>query len=483
MTTTRGGGGLTIARNSIILLAGQALTQIISLGLGIFIARSLGNAQYGKYVAAFAFAAVFSSFTSMGLDKLLTREMARHPGKASELLRDSGFIRLMLLVAAGLVMLATTYVLDFGPEERLLALLAGLLTLANSSSDFLRAVFQAFERMEYDSLTRLMERIIAAGLLVVVLLKWPSVLSVVGALLLAGVATLLATLRLVRRFAWPHGSLAHKQAFALLKTAIPFGIAVTGIGIMTRIDTFMVSRFRPPAEVGWYGAAISIVLPFTLLPLAFSSSLYPHLSKQAGDPYVRNRTAELSLKWILLLGMLVSIFLISMAKPVILIVLGNGFAGAIPSLRILGAGVVLIFANTVLYNILGALDHQRWMAGSVCCELLLAVALNLILIPRAGIEGAAVAAIGREALGFVLRLFGLYRIGGFLSPIILLGRPLFAGLITGGAMLVLNDLRPLWVLLGSLAVFGLALFGTRTLGHADWVVMRRVLAFRSAKDE
>jgi len=478
MTTAGGkdGGSSLVARNGLFLLIGQVLTQAISLGLGILIARSLGDALYGRYVAAFAFAAVFASFASMGLDKLVTREVARRPEEVAEVLRDSGLVRLLLVVLVWLAMVAASYVLGFGPDQRLLALLAGLNAVIISFTDFLRSVFQAFERMEFDSITRVLERVVSAVFVLLAIWIWPSVLSVVCSLLAGSLVALVPVIVLTGRFAKPKGKPLLSRGLPLLKMAIPFGVAVTIIGIMTRLDPFLLSLLRSETEVGWYGVALNIVLPFTFLPLAFSLSLFPHLSKQAVDlsGYI-NKASELSLKWILLIAVPIGVALLLFADVIVLTIFGDGFRGAIAPLRILGAGVVLIFANTVMYNILAAIDRQLWIAAILICELALAVILNLVLIPRFGIYGAALAVVGRDLVGLTLFLFALHRSGALRFPWVIMIRPLACGLITLGAMLLLGRFGYGWVLLGGVAVYPAALIATKTVDSADWRLAREIV--------
>lgn len=477
MTTARVESSVTIARNSAILLAGQVLTQAITFGLGIFIARALGDVQYGRYVAAFAFATVFTAFTSMGLDKLLTREIARRPDEASALLRDGGLMRLALSVVVCLAMVGATYVLPFGAEERLAALLAGAVTVSTSLGDFLRAVFQGFERMEYDTLTRLSERVLAAVLVVVLLLRWPTVPALIGGLLAANLAALALTAALTRRFARPGGTPAFGQGATLLKAAIPFGITATVVGVLTRMDTFLLSLLRTDAEVGWYGAAVNLVLPFALIPLAFASSLFPHLSKQAKEDVTLARpVAQASVKWILVIALPIGIGLMMLADRIVVPIFGSEFAGAVEPLQILSVGLILIFGNTVLSNILGAADRQYVVAAVVVVELALGLGLYLLLIPRLGIRGAAFATVTRDLFGFVVMAYWLGREKVLTSLVALLARFLLAGLAILAAMWALHDAGMGWMLPGGVSAYAVALVATRTITNNDRLLARQVLA-------
>jgi O-antigen/teichoic acid export membrane protein len=81
---------------------------------------------------------------------------------------------------------------------------------------------------------------------------------------------------------------------------------------------------------------------------------------------------------------------------IIALVFRAGFAAAVPSLQVLALGLPLLFLNYGLTHFLIARDLGRKNLVFSGAMLVLNVALNLVLIPRAGGPGAAWATVLTE---------------------------------------------------------------------------------------
>lgn len=66
-----------IVKNMGVTGATQVLTALISFVLLIYLARFLGEANFGKYNFAFSFTSLFAIFADLGINQLLVREIAR----------------------------------------------------------------------------------------------------------------------------------------------------------------------------------------------------------------------------------------------------------------------------------------------------------------------------------------------------------------------------------------------------------------------
>ncbi|MBD3162429.1 MAG: hypothetical protein GF346_08765, partial [Candidatus Eisenbacteria bacterium] len=80
------------------------------------------------------------------------------------------------------------------------------------------------------------------------------------------------------------------------------------------------------------------------------------------------------------------------------IVFGEAYAAAVPVLRIHAFTLVLMFLNAPLGMRLVAADRMRAVNATFAVVVTVNLAANLILIPRYGIEGAAVATLLSEAV-------------------------------------------------------------------------------------
>ena len=98
----------------------------------------------------------------------------------------------------------------------------------------------------------------------------------------------------------------------------------------------------------------------------------------------------------------------AVADPVVRQVFGQQFAPSVAPLRVLLVSLIFGFLSFITSAMLNATNKQKTQTGLMASALMISVILNLILLPKLGITGAAVAALASNT---VLCLAGLYFAG------------------------------------------------------------------------
>src|SRR5439155_5367878 len=119
----------TVGRQLTRLVAGNVLGRVLDLGLYLLLARALGVEAFGRYTFALSFTLLFNALADLGISTVFTREVARHPARARELLRPCLAMKLAL---GALTIPAVTLAARFGPAGReslalVLPIVAGML--------------------------------------------------------------------------------------------------------------------------------------------------------------------------------------------------------------------------------------------------------------------------------------------------------------------------------------------------------------------
>ena len=127
-----------------------------------------------------------------------------------------------------------------------------------------------------------------------------------------------------------------------------------------------------------------------------------------GEPERLARGTLKALKMLAAAGLPLTAAIVVLAGPIVNYTI-PGFGAAVPVLRVLGAGAVLLFANNVFIYTLNAMGRQRDATRLAAVSLAFNVILNLILIPlpnRAigGYMGAAIATVLTEVGALCRRL-------------------------------------------------------------------------------
>jgi O-antigen/teichoic acid export membrane protein len=188
-----------------------------------------------------------------------------------------------------------------------------------------------------------------------------------------------------------------------VRSAIPFFAYWVLGSLYYRLDTILLSKLTGPTVLGWYGAAYRLFDTLVFLPsIVASAILFPILAQlsEQSRPALRRAMGK-GLDIILIVGMPLSVGLFTLAGPIIQIVYRQPeFEQAVPALRWLAIGLLLLYVNSILSVTLVSLNQERKLTLLAGLALVLNLGLNLALIPRFQHVGAAFTTAATE--GFIL---------------------------------------------------------------------------------
>ena len=404
----------TIGKNTLVLF----VSQIASMGLGffylIFSARYLGPDLFGLLTFALAFTGIFGLLLDLGLNSLATREIARDKSRANDYLSDITFIKLiMAVVTFGLIAVAA-HILGYSGEAITVIYLLTLSTIFAAFTASFYAIFQSFEKMEYQS----------AGAIL------SSLLLLAGAVVLiarsAGVVAFAAIYVISNALVFGYSFFICARKFHLLKVevhldfwgptirqALPFGLSGAFITIYFWIDSLMLSLIQGNQAVGWYNAGYRLVFSLLFIPAVFNAAVFPAMSRF----HISSRDS-LQLTWkkylrlMLILSIPIAVGTTLLAGRIIALTFGEGYAPSVVVLQLLIWSLVFIFANSPFFRLFESTNKQIVVTKITGLMVIVNVAINLVLIPRFSYVGASIATLITEfivvALAFSLARRDLY---------------------------------------------------------------------------
>lgn len=375
-------------------------SAVLLLALLVVAGRTLGDAEYGKFSYALALATIFETLMDFGLNQVTVREVARDRERAGALLANTFGLKLLWsgLAMAILVLVATA--LRHEADVRLACYLLGGSSVLRSYLLTVRGIFQGLERFGWESLVVLTDRALLLVLGSAVLLTGHGLEALAVIFVVSrGIALLLAAL-FVRAHTGGIGIAFDRQIWReLQRTAIPFGFFMVVLNLYSYIDTVMLGVMRTNVETGWYSAAYRIYEGLTYAPALLAAVLTPRLSTLfVTDRRQHARIARLSVGLVVLLAMVVGVIAFFVAAPLIRLLFGADYVPAAGALQILAAGAVFVFAIWVLHAIAISANREMLLLKTGLVGLAVNVGVNLVLIPRQGIDGAALATIIGEAV-------------------------------------------------------------------------------------
>jgi O-antigen/teichoic acid export membrane protein len=443
-----------IVSNTAVQVAGSSVNTLLGLVIAGTLSRHLGVAGYGEYALVLVYLAFAGIVSSLGVDVLLVREMSAVPEDDAErvgrLVSSAIVMRLGLAVAA-VLLLAAALALTGASREFTTAMLVAAVSLVAGAFDSIGAVFRT--RLAMSPLVGVAVAAQAVHLvLVLAVVLWPGgLVAVVGVYVLAIAVRLAGQWTLSRRLLAFRFDPDPVLVRRLLREAAPFGLAAALWIVYYRIDAAMLEWMHGLEAVAMYSVAYKFVDLVLQLSGMCMTSLSPLLSRRsATDLGELRRFAQNALDYLAILGAAVGVGLFVGAPVVVPVVFGAAFEPAVTTLRILAPMGLLVFCNNLFGHLFVALHATgRPLIAFRLLAVAASILFNVLLIPRWGADGAAVATVAGEAFALVV------------APCILAGRlggaPRFrtfahALVVFAGGVALAVALPP--SLLGGLVAFG-----------------------------
>jgi O-antigen/teichoic acid export membrane protein len=454
-----------VARNSVVGLAGQLTTKLLSFSFSVLIVRHLGADAYGQYAAVLSFGTVFVFLADLGLNLYAVRQVARFReqdhgnAQVDALYSDLIALRFLLTLLAISITLFAAW-LTGRPSIMVGAIaLSGLGLVMYSLQGPCEAVLFGFERADLVARAKVLAQLafVLAG--AAALLLGYGYYGLIVANLLGVVLMTASCWQAVSRLGVRQRAMMPRRWLTLLGASLPFGMIGLMLGLSYRFDTVLLNVARGDVETGYYNAAYNLVFSAALLSSVLNTALYPSLARQAASaPDRLGSICAGALRYLMLLALPIAVGGCLLADRVVPFLYTSEYLPASSVLRIVIWVVPLMFASEFLQYVALVRGQERAVARSLALSTGLNVVLNLGFVPRYGAHAAALVTVLTEVV-----LVGQYAL--IQRPLLrevawgrVLWRPLGAALLMGGLASELNEL-PLFVVIPLAAVtyVGLAL--------------------------
>ncbi|MBW7998204.1 MAG: oligosaccharide flippase family protein [Candidatus Glassbacteria bacterium] len=174
---------------------------------------------------------------------------------------------------------------------------------------------------------------------------------------------------------------------------LPLFLSGLVVQVMNYIDAFMVGHFLDSARVGLYGAAARlaalVALGTELLNPLFLSITTGAFAQKRHE--LVSGTFNSNNRWFLYISLPIVCLLAIMAPEAMVLVWGDNFAGGATVLTILAAGRFFYYLSSTSGLLLTMYARTKLILALNLMAAVVNFCLNLYLIPRYGIEGAAAA--------------------------------------------------------------------------------------------
>ncbi|MDP8299562.1 MAG: flippase [Candidatus Tantalella remota] len=454
----------TAFKPAVIFASGYIFQNFLYLVCTILLAKILGVTSFGLYSLGWAIVGIGSMLSGLGFSYIPSKfiPVYRHENNDGKLKSFISFLFKTQLIAVilvtSLLMLSSRFISIKIYKEPSLAIFLILLSGLIPFQKFLElfgSIFKGFKKVSYSVYIQRFFEPAYRTLFIMAVFLMGGYMKGVFAGLYSGVifALILAILMFRTRII---SSLGQSEATPCnKKEIILYSLPLLGVSLisyfMGKTDILMIGYFLNPDKIGIYNIAFKLSLVVSLSLTALNSIFAPIISSlHAKKNHNKLGAAYRSFtRTILYISIFIFSSLLLLAEP-LLSLIGKNFTAGVYPLAILAIGQLINVSVGSAATILSMTKYPRINMYNSAALLCINIFLNLFLIPRYGILGAAIATSSSVLLINILRLIEVYVLLGIHPFSLGYVKPFLAW---GVALAVAKLLLPMLGISYNLAVF------------------------------
>lgn len=401
-----------IAKSSLIIFVGLFFSKLFMYLYRAIIARYFGPEVYGLYSLAVMIVGWFVLFSVVGLNSGILRYVPFYRGKNEinkiRYIFKSIFIFLFftsIIFGVILFLLSSFISINIFHNSNLtifLKIFSITIPLIVLSQLFLYLIL-AFEKINwYSFIYNVLQDFVKVFSLILLIflgfklnaLLFSYILGILFALLAAYLVSKFTLKPVFEKF-----NLNKEEKSKVIREVFSYSWPLLFFGIISTLlmwtDSFLIGYFLDAKNVGYYNSAIPIATLLIIFSELFTKLFSPFITKE----YARNKKNIDSIrqlskqvgKWIFVLNLPILLLILIFPEQLIQILFGNQYALAENSLRFLSIGMFFSALFTVSQRLISMIGKSKILLIDTLIISAINIFLNIFLIPKYGISGAAFA--------------------------------------------------------------------------------------------
>lgn len=474
-----------IAKNIGMSSISQVAVSFFSFILLIYIARYLGEADFGVYSFAISFTALFVVFADIGISQFLIRDIARNKKLTNEYITNASAIKFILsFITFGLIAVVIN-LMNYPSNVIYIVYLFGIYSILSSFAQLFQSIFQAFEKMEYVAILTIIEKSILICFGLVVLFLGYGLTEIAYVYVIASICNVILSFFLVlEKLAKPSPKISLRQWKTLTLSSIPFGFNGIFAILFFRIDSVLLSFFKNDVAVGIYNAAYDPLLAFGyIISNVVVSAIYPAMSRYSvSSRDSLERFTVLSSKYMGIIGFPVAMACFVLANRFIDLFYAGQFVSSIVAFQILAIFIPIRMVSNITGTLLTSINKQTIRTFSVAIAAIVNIIFNIALIPSFSYVGTSFATVISEILLFLIYIFFINKYYKKLKIYEQFLKPAVAALLIGGLMYCLKEINLFVLIFITVLIYLGLLLLFRTFTDEDKYILRQILTRRGKED-
>ena len=390
-------GFMRYFKNTSWVFSEKVLRMTVGLFVGIWVARYLGPEQFGVFSYAQSFVGLFTAIATLGLDGIVVRDLVKDESSEDELIGTAFWLKVMGALGVLLILaIAKNFTSNDCHTDTLVFIIASA------------TIFQSFNVVDFYFQSKVMSKFVVYANIISLFIS-----SLVKIALILNEAPLIAFAWVIlfdsfvlacgfiyfyiknnSKFEIKNLKFRVDSAVSLLKESWPLILTGLVVSIYMKIDQVMIKEMMNAEAVGQYAAAVRLSEAWYFIPIVIVSSLFPAIinakTQSDGLYYERLQKLYISMVW---MAMAIALPMTFFSDQIVELLYGPQYSQAASVLMIhIWAGVFVflgvVFSRSLIVENLTKIAFYRTLLGAT-----LNITFNYILIPRYGINGAAMATL------------------------------------------------------------------------------------------
>lgn len=392
----------TVGKNALWATAAEIISRFILFIAILQLADYLRATRFGELSYAFAIANICVMIVDFGLSTYVVQQVSRDSTQTKRYLSELLTLKLWLSgLTVGSMLVISMLVKNISIP---IVLLGGGAIILNNTRMFLEAFFRAHHRLKLEAITKTTSAIVLASTLLYLVINHHSISTIAagyfGAAAVGFIFTLVLLYKKITHFTLAATVPSWKT---YLQAAWPFAISLGCNYLLNYFDSAMLGFFGYTQQLGWYTAAYKPIFFLTALAGMVVNAFFPAISEQyhhAKHKVPGTVTNLLRINSLIALPMVIGGTILA---PMMMQLLYPNYPTTELTLifRILLWSTGLIYLWAPYGNSLQACDRPKDYLRGFAWATVINVLLNIIVIPRWSIYGAAATTLLAQLFLFI----------------------------------------------------------------------------------
>ena len=471
-----------IGLNLVSLVVSRVLCLALSLVQMGIIFRSLGVDGSGQFGFALGYTSLFTVFATLGIQRLLVRDIARDPGIAWTYVWSAVGVMALLSAAVVIVIWGSIHFIEANPMVRAAVMMASVsvIVIWALQSPF-DALLMARERMVLLAAVNLVSGTARLMFTYYILRIAPtSAMAHAGIALGNAIGFVLCVACAMRVAGWERPHFRLGLAVTQIRESTPFTIAMFLSLIYFKSDMSILKWLDGESAAGIYTAVQRLMEPLLMIAGIWGTAVFPALcrfSVNAPDNYTR--LMKTSARLALLVAFPMAFGIAALAGPIVALLTGaraSEFADSVLVLQILCGMVPLFYLNGVAQEFLYSSQRNWYVVAAYGLAAAVSLLGNLLLIPVLGVHVVAWVAVISNLAVSVMFVYGMRTQYGTMGLPSLTGKTFIACSVMAGVAYALSGVSLVAAIAAGGIVYLAVQAALRTLTREESTLIVSVVA-------